>query len=161
MGVANPSVSVELIENTERLMGLREEWNELLADSSADCLFLTWEWLSTWWRHLSGDRRLFVLMVRSQGRLVAIAPLVVRPPGISRILPFPALEFLGTGSAGSDYLDLIIRRGMEEPVLSALSEHLCGKKLIAKLAQLKKGSSKAEVTLARRLRREGLKRREK
>ena len=143
MGVANPSVSVELIEDTERLMGLREEWNELLADSSTDCLFLTWEWLSTWWRHLSGDRRLFVLTVRSQGRLVAIAPFVVRPPGISRILPFPALEFLGTGSIGSDYLDVIIRRGHEDWAVQALAESLAGMNRAVELEQVKIGGSVA------------------
>src|SRR6267378_4429941 len=98
---ARQVVSVEIVENTERLMGMREEWNDLLAESAADCLFLTWEWLSTWWRHLSGDRKLYISTVRSRGRLVALAPLVVRPPGISSVLPFPALEFMGTGSVGS------------------------------------------------------------
>jgi hypothetical protein len=34
---------------------------------------------------------------------------------------FPRLEFLGTGYAGSDYLDLMIRRGYEREVLSAFA----------------------------------------
>src|SRR2546427_4482076 len=42
---------------------LREEWNELLQASASNCLFLTWEWLYTWWKHLSEDRRLFIITV--------------------------------------------------------------------------------------------------
>src|SRR5882672_7647361 len=118
--------SVEIVHGTEDLMGMREEWSDLLAESAADCLFLTWEWLTTWWRHLAGDRKLFVLAVRQRGRLLAIAPLVVRPAGISSVLPFPALEFMGTGSIGSDYLDVIIRRGHEAFAMKTVAECVSG-----------------------------------
>ena len=128
--------SIEIIEDLERLLRMREEWNDLLAHSDSDCLFLTWEWLSTWWRHLSGDRRLFMPAVRDRGELVAIAPLVVRPPGISTILPFPALEFMGTGSIGSDYLDVIVRRGHEERAMKALAECLAGMNRAVELEQV-------------------------
>src|SRR5206468_9708707 len=131
-------VTIEVVEDVARFRDLRQEWNTLLKTSASDCLFLTWEWLYTWWQRLPEKNSLFLLLVRFGEELVAIAPMMIRPRQLTRLLPFQTLEFLGTGSAGSDYLDLIIRRGMEEPVLSALSEHLCGKKLIAKLAQLKK-----------------------
>src|SRR2546427_11808932 len=72
-------VSVEMVHGTEDLMGMREEWSDLLTESATDCVFLTWEWLTTWWRHLAGERKLFVLAVRQRGLLLAIAPLVVRP----------------------------------------------------------------------------------
>jgi len=139
-------VSVEILENSECLMRMREEWNDLLEDSAADCLFLTWEWLSTWWRHLSGDRKLHLATVRSRGRLVALAPLVVRPPGISSVLPFPALEFMGTGSIGSDYLDVVVRRGEEERALKDLAEHLAGTNRAVELEQIKiRGCVAAEI----------------
>src|SRR2546425_7804120 len=127
-------------------MEMRQEWNDLLAESAADCLFLTWEWLSTWWRHLSGDRKLYITAVRSRGRLVALAPLVVRPPGISSVLPFPALEFMGTGSVGSDYLDVIVRRGHEERALKDLVERLTDVNRAVELEQVKIGHcSAAEI----------------
>ena len=128
-------MSIELVEDTGRLMALREEWNALLRESDADCLFLTWEWLSTWWRHLGGDRRLFVAVVRERGEAIAIAPLVVRPPGISSVLPFPALEFMGTGSIGSDYLDVIVRRGEQAAALKALADCLAGMNRAIELEQ--------------------------
>src|SRR5258705_472886 len=114
-------VSVEIVDDTARLIGMREAWTDLLAHSDSDCVFLTWEWLSTWWRHLAGDKRLFVPIVRHRGEVVAIAPMVVRPPGISSVLPFPAIEFMGTGSIGSDYLDVLIRRGQEARAMEAIA----------------------------------------
>jgi CelD/BcsL family acetyltransferase involved in cellulose biosynthesis len=139
-------ISIEIIEDIGRLMGMRAEWNELLEKSDSDCLFLTWEWLSTWWRHLAGDRRLFMPAVRDRGELVAIAPLVLRPPGISTILPFPALEFMGTGSIGSDYLDVIIKRGHEEKAMKAIAECLAEVNRAVELEQVKvRGCAAAEI----------------
>ena len=132
---------MEIVHGTEDLMAMREEWSDLLAESASDCLFLTWEWLTTWWRHLAGDRKLFVLAVRQRGRLLAIAPLVVRPAGISSVLPFPALEFMGTGSIGSDYLDVIIRRGQEASALKALAECLGATNRAVELEQVRIGGS--------------------
>ena len=132
---------MEIVHGTEDLMAMREEWSDLLAESASDCLFLTWEWLTTWWRHLAGDRKLFVLAVRQRGRLLAIAPLVVRPAGISSVLPFPALEFMGTGSIGSDYLDVIIRRGQEASALKALAECLAATNRAVELEQVRIGGS--------------------
>ncbi|MBI4169884.1 MAG: GNAT family N-acetyltransferase [Acidobacteria bacterium] len=137
-------VSFDIIEGTERLMGLREEWADLLRDSDADCLFLTWEWLSTWWRHLSRDRRLMVPVVRDQGRLVALAPMVIRPPGISSVQPFPTIEFMGGGSVGSDYLDVIVRRGREAEALPALADCLAGANRPLELEQVRFPGSRAE-----------------
>lgn len=147
-------VSVDIIEGTERLLGLRQEWTGLLRDSAADCLFLTWEWLSTWWRHLSRDRRLFVPVVRDQGRLVALAPMVIRPPGISSVQPFPALEFMGGGSVGSDYLDIIVRRGHEGRAFRALADCLEGANRAVELEQVRFAGCSAE-DLAAHLERRG------
>jgi len=119
--VAAPEMAVERIADAPGFEALREEWSELLESSAADCLFLTWEWLSTWWKHLAGDRRLAILALRHGGRLVALAPFGVRPPSLSRRRPLPVLEFLGNGCVGSDYLDLIVRRGYESEARRAFA----------------------------------------
>jgi CelD/BcsL family acetyltransferase involved in cellulose biosynthesis len=98
-------VQVEKIESSEAFERLAGEWTELLAASRSDCLFLTWEWLFTWWKHLSGARRLSILAVRSRGELIALAPFASRPRRLEKFLSVGALEFLGTGSVGSDYLE--------------------------------------------------------
>lgn len=129
-------LSVERIEDAERFAALSTEWDALLRDSAADGLFLTWEWLHTWWRHLAGRRRLFLLAARSGGQLVAIAPLVLAPPQLQRLLPLHSLQFLGTGTVGSDYLDVIVRRGWEKSAVPALAAYLRREGVMLELRRL-------------------------
>ncbi len=136
---------VERIEEPEAFEALREEWNELLEASASNCLFLTWEWLHTWWTRLAEGRRLCILAVRCGQELSAIAPLARRTPAPARLLPFPALQFLGTGTVGSDYLDVIARRGREEEAVSALAAYLAREGLTLELGQLKRGSCAAAL----------------
>ncbi len=135
--------AIEMIAEAEGFRRLRPEWGELLSTSPSDSLFLTWEWMFTWWKHLGGRRRLSILAVRSAGELIAIAPLGLRPPDYGRLTPFSSLEFLGTGFAGSDYLDLIVRAGQEEHALPALADYLARGKIMLELAQIRTGSSLA------------------
>jgi len=140
---------VERIADAPTFTGLRDEWNELVSSSGADTLFLTWEWLHSWWRHLADARRLALVTVRRDGRLLALAPLAVRPPSLSRLQPIPALEFLGTGTAGSDYLDVIVRRGEEGEAVAALAEHLAVRTPMLELSHVHSGASVAADLAAR------------
>jgi CelD/BcsL family acetyltransferase involved in cellulose biosynthesis len=142
--------AIETIAEVEGFRRLRREWNELLSTSPSNSLFLTWEWMFTWWKHLRGRRRLSILAVRSAGQLIAIAPLVLRPPDYGRLAPFASLEFLGTGFVGSDYLDLIVRAGREHVALPALADHLTQGKIPLEMAQIRTGFSLA-LDLSERL----------
>jgi CelD/BcsL family acetyltransferase involved in cellulose biosynthesis len=140
MRIARLAAMIERIEDIGGFEKLREEWTELLDASASSSLFLTWEWLYTWWKHLSAGRRLCLLTVRSGPELVAIAPLALRPPQPTRLVPFPALEFLGmSGIVASDYLDFIVRRGKEQEALQALAESLTHEGVTLELAQLTRG----------------------
>lgn len=126
------------IDDARSFAGLRAEWDDLVASSASDSLFLTWEWLHTWWTHLAGDRRLSILALRSGGELWGLAPWTRCSASLSRGRPLGALEFLGTGTVGSDYLDLIIRRGREPEVQQALALFLAGERLPIDWRQLNK-----------------------
>jgi CelD/BcsL family acetyltransferase involved in cellulose biosynthesis len=115
------ALHVEVVTDPQAFAALRTRWNALLGESRSDCVFLTWEWLSAWWTHLAGDRSLNILLAWDRGELVGIAPLVRSRgslPWLSR------LEFLGTGFAGSDYLDLIVRPDLEREVAHAFADAL-------------------------------------
>jgi len=141
--------AIETIAEAEGFRRLRPEWDELLSTSSSDSLFLTWDWMYTWWKHLGGGRRLSILAVRSAGELIAVAPLALRRPDYVRLTPFSSLEFLGTGFAGSDYLDLIVRAGREQHALAALADHLARGKVMLDMARVRKGPSLASDLAAR------------
>src|SRR5579871_144636 len=131
-------ITVERIDDLAGLDALREDWSDLLSASDGDCLFLSWEWLRTWWRHLAGERRLAMIAVRSRGLLIALAPLCARSVSILGRRPLPVLEFLGTGWVGSDYLDFIVRRGYEAEAQRAFESTLATGGQVIDFAQMRK-----------------------
>lgn len=137
---------VERIEDVTSFSRLKEEWNTLLRASAADCPFLRWEWLHSWWTHLAGHRKLHLLTVRRGPELIAIAPLA-QTRGVPTCLP--RLELLGTGHAGSDHLDFIVHRDWEAEAESALAGYLESHHTVLRLDHLR-GASQAE-RVARRL----------
>jgi CelD/BcsL family acetyltransferase involved in cellulose biosynthesis len=139
-------LTITTVSDTGRFEALADEWRDLLADSAADPLFLSWEWLFTWWRCLGGNRALRVLTVRDGARLVGIAPLVVRGAALRRLQPFEVLEFLGTGTAGSDYLDIVAARDRETDLVAALARHCVDTR-----ASIELSHSVADGSLAARL----------
>jgi CelD/BcsL family acetyltransferase involved in cellulose biosynthesis len=127
---------------------LRDEWSELLQASTSNNFFLTWEWLYTWWKHLRGNRQLHIVTVRHEGRLVALAPLALKPAQWSRLMPFEMLEFLGCGNVGSDYLSLIVRRGFEGTALPALIARLQESGYVLELSHVDRTSEQMTAAAA-------------
>jgi CelD/BcsL family acetyltransferase involved in cellulose biosynthesis len=130
------------INDPREFEALRPEWNALLAQSRSDCLFLTWEWLHTWWKHLAAGQRLSLLRCESEGDLAALIPLAIQPVKVSRFQG-RSLGFLGTGSVGSDYLDFIVRRDLERTVCDELSEYLVRRRIPIELSQVDASGSLA------------------
>jgi CelD/BcsL family acetyltransferase involved in cellulose biosynthesis len=112
------SARVACITDLVSLRSLRPAWDDLLAASTAAGPFLTWEWLSAWCTHVRPSADLRILNLTAGGRLIAVAPLLRTRAGLGL---FPQLGFLGTGHAGSDYLDLIVRRGHEDDAVRAIA----------------------------------------
>ena len=139
-------LSVTVVDDIQGFTALEHEWRELLQSSSSDSPFLTWEWLHAWWAHFGRPRTLQLIVVRSGERIVAIAPLRL---AFARFRVFRRLEFLGTGEAGSDYLDLIVRRGHEADTLRSIADHLQARNLTIRLRHLPPASLAAQ--LARQL----------
>jgi len=151
---ATGATRIETITDSAGFHAMREEWAELLESSTSDCVFLTWEWLHTWWKHLGAGRQLDLIAVRQGEELIGLAPLMVRRPRLGRLIPCRTREFLGTGSVGSDYLDVIVRRGRESEALDALAAHLAREELVLNLEQVNRRSC-AALGLAARLARRG------
>ncbi|HEY7532595.1 MAG TPA: GNAT family N-acetyltransferase [Nitrospiraceae bacterium] len=133
---ASDNLSVTVLEDAERLWDLTEEWTELLGDSEANCVFLTKEWLAAWWEHFSVGRTLAVATVRCQTRLLGLAPFFIQRKRFGGLMPHQSLQLLGTGLVGSDYLDVVIRRGHESEVSRSLAEYYERQRLVMTLSHL-------------------------
>ena len=122
--------TAEIIRTRATLSRLEPVWNALLRDSASDTVSLTWEWISAWWDVFGGgDRELYVVVIRSGGEVIGIAPLVRRRLTHYGLLSFRRLEFLASGedetdATCSEYLDFILRRGREPEALRAILECL-------------------------------------
>src|SRR5207249_3171661 len=100
-------IEVKVIERESDFVALKDEWNGLLARSTANTIFLTWEWLYSWWEHFQIGRRLAIRLVYDDDQLVGIAPFYYEAARIKGIIPLKSLQWLGTGEVGSDYLNVI------------------------------------------------------
>lgn len=148
-GAIRAPLEVQCIEDAPRLDALRPEWTALLEESEANCLFLTWEWLATWWKHLAQGRRLHLLSVRRGGELVGLVPLALRPAQPGRLLPFRAMEFMGMGPIGSDYLDVIVRPRDEDAVLQALADYLQQNRYVLEFQRVDAASSRLKSLMGK------------
>lgn len=112
------SLKIGLCTETERFRAMRYEWNCLLRESQTDNVFLTWEWLFTWWEIYAGKTELYIVVVRDQqGELVGLAPFKIRARKTFGLRRGNVVEFIGTGGdVTSEYLDIIVKRGLEPTV---------------------------------------------
>ena len=69
-------MEAKIVSSIEVLRDLKGEWNELLAKSKSNTIFLTWEWAYSWAEcFVNGDRELFVICLYDDGnRPIGIAP---------------------------------------------------------------------------------------
>jgi len=107
-------LTTKVITTREGLEELAGEWNELLQNSAANCIFLTWEWISTWISSVRPEAQLLVVTVRERnGRLVAVAPFYRTRLRLLRLVNYRCLRVLGDDESGAEYPDMIVREGFE------------------------------------------------
>jgi CelD/BcsL family acetyltransferase involved in cellulose biosynthesis len=129
---ANTPYRVGLVQTDDQLQQMANQWNTL----AGEVPFRRWEWLSAWWQQFrQTEDTLYVLTARdSGGELRGIAPWFLRPTSADGRL----LQFLGSGSACSEYSTILCQRGCERPVAQSLA---------AWLAKPPKGASWHTATL--------------
>jgi CelD/BcsL family acetyltransferase involved in cellulose biosynthesis len=95
------------IEEVKDFQSLKGSWNNLLKRNLlGNNVFLTWEWISTWWKHFGDGRKLLLLKVEDGNEVVAIAPLMLSKYKLPFFGTIKKVEFLGVKH--SDYNNFII-----------------------------------------------------
>jgi len=134
-------MTIQKITQWDDLEPYRARWDQL----AGDCVFRSWDWLSTWWQHYRANQELFVLLVFSEGslsandlpncqpstnclasatdekELVAILPCYLE----THFARGQVLRLLGDGEVCSDYLDLLAEPGSLQATAEALANYLC------------------------------------
>ncbi len=70
-------LQTEVISDPEQFAALGREWNDAVERAAVPHPFLTHEWVRTWWDCFGTDAQLRIVVVRDEGRIVAIAPLML------------------------------------------------------------------------------------
>ncbi|MEX0666247.1 MAG: GNAT family N-acetyltransferase [Acidimicrobiia bacterium] len=97
---------------------LRAPWNAA-ADASVDAnVFLTWEWLRTWWEHFGAAAQLHVVTLWERDELVAAAPLMRSRVGVG---PVAGTLFQSVSHDAGDYGGVVLVRREEEAVALLLA----------------------------------------
>lgn len=116
-------ISVEKTTGENIFALLREEWKQLFAASECRSPFLSWEWLSTWFKWFGADRIPFILKVLRDNQLIGLLPLCLDEKRILG-MKLRRLCFIGENQGGADYLDLIAKPEDQPEILSAIFDFL-------------------------------------
>jgi CelD/BcsL family acetyltransferase involved in cellulose biosynthesis len=118
-------LEISCIEDRTRLSELASEWNPLLQRSRSDSIFMTWEFMDTWW-DVYGERfSPLVLVARDRDRVCGVAPLMVSrgegPVGSQ----LRCLEYCGQGTdVTPEHMDFFVQPGREDEITTAFCHHL-------------------------------------
>ncbi len=93
---------------------LAPHWRKLQHNQRGSHIFTTPEWMETWWQHFGNGAELLLGAVRCRGKIIGIAPLLLRG-GVA--------SFIGSPDV-CDYLDFVVEPGEEEDFLVAVLGHL-------------------------------------
>jgi CelD/BcsL family acetyltransferase involved in cellulose biosynthesis len=126
-----------------RIEALREEWRGLFEAAGEPNPFLSWEWLSTWWRRFggrSGGRAPWLLEARDAGGALAGVLALAPRRGLAGCRVF---QLLGNGVTGADGLDVLARRADAPAARIAIARALAasaGEWDVLELEDLPRGS---------------------
>jgi len=89
----------------EEFLDARTEWNCALQQSLDNHIFLTWEWLSCWWKHYGNKRNFILITIKDDKKILAAAPLMNSEYNLYGI-KLRKIEFIGTPE--SDYHSFLL-----------------------------------------------------
>ena len=119
------ALRAEVITSYQELEGYASEWNELLAQSQANSIYLTWEWLSSWLETVHPDANLLTVAIRNNdGDLVAVAPFYCTTIRFLGFVSYKCLRAIGDCLSGSEYPDIIVRDDCKGEALALIMKTL-------------------------------------
>lgn len=108
-------MDIQAVETYEDFLSLEGAWNNLLEKSHSDTVFLRHEWFRCWWLAFGKHNRMLILLIRENGELVGIAPLMITAAGY-RGMPLKRIGFIENENTPRS--DFILTRKPEHAITS-------------------------------------------
>jgi CelD/BcsL family acetyltransferase involved in cellulose biosynthesis len=113
------NISIRVIKDKEEFEALKETWDSLLNKCEDRNIFLSWEWLFSWWTNYSDDRSLHVLLILKDEIPVGIAPFMLYEYRY-HFIKYRVLENIGARNI--DYGGIIFV-GNKEEIVKAIIDY--------------------------------------
>ena len=140
------STRIRVVAESKEFESLAGVWDSLLQRSVDDkSIYLTHEWLSTWWKHFGGENKLNILLIEREHQVIGIVPLMKSKYRIG-LVKYRLLETIG--SVNCNYVGLIPPENREEAVtalLAYLEEELGNNGLVLRLTLVPEDSKLLDI----------------
>ena len=119
-------MKLEVINKLEQFESLEKEWDILLERSGKNSVFLTWEWLYSWWINFYQGKELAVLVARDNdtGELIGVAPFYMQTVRLFRFITVKKIKLLGAEETGSTFMDFITLPAYKNQVIQLICKYL-------------------------------------
>lgn len=124
-------LKVKAIKNVNEFYSLKEQWENLLSQSQANKLFLSWQWQYSWWSTWGDELglKLLILQAYDGSELVGLAPLYLEDINIKGIYTLKRMQFIGNAwgkvaTVRTEYLEFIASASRDEAVCEAFIQYI-------------------------------------
>ena len=102
-------LSTDILITMDQFINLKGEWESLYNSRKNPCIFQSYEWNFTWWKHFGIGYELAIIAVYEKDRVVGIGPFIKK-----RRLGIPHVEIIGNDQHA--YFGLLAEDGREDIV---------------------------------------------
>jgi len=119
------AVAIRCIDSDQGMEDLRQPWLALQEADEQSSVFLTWEWMHSWWVNYGKRQPLRIVVASIDERIVGILPLYIQTVRVFHVFVVRMLRFLGTGGdTAPDYLGPLVAPDCDEAVLDAMVQYI-------------------------------------
>lgn len=112
-------LQARLVGNDDEFSSLQPQWDDLLSRTAERNVFLSHEWLHSWWVSYRPDATLRLVLIAEGDRLLAIAPMMLQREW-RHGLPIRVLRFVGDGTWETDHMSFLVDASRRAELVAAL-----------------------------------------
>ena len=93
----------------QQFLESRQVWKDILIKSSANQLFMSWEWLSSWWEVYADKEKMALRIIvakKANNSIIGIAPLFISKVTTRKVLTTSRLQFIGHFWRGGETMNV-------------------------------------------------------
>lgn len=103
------SIEIKVIKEWDEFNALKVDWQNILEQSDANNIFLTWDWVDCWRKSQRTSINILIIVIQNSQEILAIAPFYVQKYRLANLLTYQSLRIVGDQGTGSEYSNFIVK----------------------------------------------------